>query len=242
MAKAVSYARYSPRPNSDECLSIERQQERIREWCEREGLDIRGEFSDSAVSGSEYDRDGVHAAVQALRRGDVFVVYSLDRLARDQLVYHGLKHQITSEKRARLVSVTEQHIDDSPSGELLAGIIASYAAFQRRQIAARTRAKMRDHQSHSRAMGGKPPYGWCKQGKQLVPVPAEQEIRSAILDKRRDGWGYQRIATWLNRNGRPARGAKWHAESIRRMIERPIIRAVRDDSAIRAPDATCANS
>ncbi len=44
MKRAILYARYSPRPDADKCLSNERQIERCREFCERKSYDIAGEY------------------------------------------------------------------------------------------------------------------------------------------------------------------------------------------------------
>ena len=47
--KVVSYARFSPRPNSADCDSVERQHYDIAEWAKAHNHEIMGTFSDKPV-------------------------------------------------------------------------------------------------------------------------------------------------------------------------------------------------
>jgi len=80
--KGVLYARFSPRRNADESESIEAQFDFCRKWCEENNVEIVGEFADRALSGGDEERPELWAAIEALERSYVLVVYRLDRLAR----------------------------------------------------------------------------------------------------------------------------------------------------------------
>ena len=46
MTKAICYSRFSPRPNADDCESIEVQLDRCRAYCKAHTYEIAGEFAD----------------------------------------------------------------------------------------------------------------------------------------------------------------------------------------------------
>lgn len=95
-------------------------------------------FSDKA-SGAKAERPGLLEALEYLREGDTLVVWRLDRLARSfkQLV------QIVSDLQDRkigFVCLQESINTETSSGQLVFGIFASLAAFERELIRERTRA------------------------------------------------------------------------------------------------------
>ena len=62
---AVVYARHSPRPSPEECDSVEKQIERCRAYCAKQGYTVVREFSDKNMSGGRADnRPGLQAAIR----------------------------------------------------------------------------------------------------------------------------------------------------------------------------------
>jgi DNA invertase Pin-like site-specific DNA recombinase len=84
MPQAVLYARFSPRPNPDECDSVEKQLDRCRSYCEGHGYTVVAHYHDKDLSGERADnRPGLQKAISAAcERKAVLCVYSLSRLAR----------------------------------------------------------------------------------------------------------------------------------------------------------------
>src|SRR5437762_942346 len=84
MTQAVVYGRFSPRPNPEECDSVEKQLERCRAYCTGHGYEVVAEFHDKDLSGGRADnRPGLQDAIAtACRQKAVLCVYSLSRLAR----------------------------------------------------------------------------------------------------------------------------------------------------------------
>src|SRR5262249_31952251 len=85
MTPAVVYARHSPRPEAEECDSVEKQIERCRTYCSKQGYTIVKEFSDKNMSGGRADnRPGLQAALrETIKHKATLIVYSRDRLARE---------------------------------------------------------------------------------------------------------------------------------------------------------------
>ncbi|WP_321875644.1 recombinase family protein [Burkholderia cenocepacia] len=92
-------------------------------------------------SGASMRRPVLDKLLRNLRRGDVLVVYKLDRIARS------LKHLLSiidriQERGAGFESLTE-HIDtNSPSGRLMLQILGAFAEFEREMIRERTKSGM----------------------------------------------------------------------------------------------------
>ena len=117
------------------------------------GVDPRNLHSDVA-SGAKVDRPGLKACLAYLTRGDVLVVWKLDRLGRS------LPHLVTllEELRGRGVrfrSLTEGMDTTTPSGELLFNMVASLAQFERSLIRERVNAGIAAARKRGR-VGGRP--------------------------------------------------------------------------------------
>ena len=109
-------------------------------------------YSDTA-SGAKTEREGLSRALDALREGDTFVVWRLDRLGRT------LPHliQLVEELKSRNVgfrSLQESIDTSSSSGQLIFHIFASLAEFERNLIRERTRAGLAAARARGR-MGGR---------------------------------------------------------------------------------------
>src|SRR5262249_16381600 len=66
MPLAVLYARFAPRPNPDECDSVEKQLERCRAYSEGHDYTVIAEYEDKDLSGERADnRPGLQKAITA---------------------------------------------------------------------------------------------------------------------------------------------------------------------------------
>ena len=94
-------------------------------------------FEDHGVSGSNEQRGGLSSMLKALRRGDILVVWRLDRLGRS--IIH-LISMVESLKRRGIgfVSLTESIDTSSAGGQLIFHILAALAEFEKSLIRERT--------------------------------------------------------------------------------------------------------
>ncbi|OHB56119.1 MAG: hypothetical protein A2Y07_01210 [Planctomycetes bacterium GWF2_50_10] len=221
--KAVIYARFSPRRNHEQCESIETQLELCRAYCTRQGYEIIGEFDDKVLSGDEEDRPGLWNAIEALARDCVLVVYRLDRLARSVYLSYIIEEAV-KKHGAKIISISgEGTWQDSPEDELVRRILQALAEYERKVIAARTKAAMLRHQAAGRRMSDKTPYGCVRDPdnhKRLVADPTEQANIHYIIELKNKGYGYCRICRQLKSDGIPCRNRKWHHGTIKRILER----------------------
>ncbi len=120
------------------------------------GVDPTNIYEDQA-SGRIDDRPGLLAALKALRQGDVFIVWKLDRLGRSlhhlvntihDLTMRGIGFKVLTGHGASIDTTT-------PSGKLVFGIFAALAEFERELISERTKAGLASARARGRK-GGAP--------------------------------------------------------------------------------------
>ena len=234
--KGILYGRFSPRRNEDQCESIEAQFDFCRAYCKQNNIKIVGEFADRALSGADEDRPELWAAIAALERGYVLVVYRLDRLARSVYLSDIIERAIHQKKATFLSTVGEGTWSDSDEDFLVRKILQALAEYERKVIGARTKAAMLRHQANGRLMGSIPPYGFKldpKDSRRIVKNPYERIIINQIKRFRKKGLTLRQIADELtNLNYKPRkvtrtfRGkpvsvkGRWYPQTIHVILKR----------------------
>ncbi len=150
--KAVIYARFSPRRNGDTCESNDTQIELCQAYCEKQDHPVAHVFQDRALSGDNEDRPGLWDAVESLSKGDVLVVYKLDRLARSVYLSHIIERAVEKKGCKIISAVGEGTWGDTPEDQLIRNILRAIAEFERKANNARTKAAMLRHQRTGRRM------------------------------------------------------------------------------------------
>src|SRR5438128_413599 len=209
MTQAVIYARFSPRPDAQDCDSIEKQRDRCRSYCKAHGYDVIAEKDDEDMSGGRMDnRPGLQRAIAlACKHKAVLVVYKLDRLARNTRDALDVLERLQKSK-ADLASLVEQINSRSPMGKFFFTQLAAFAELERDQIRARTSAAMRSYQADGRRMT-RPDR--CPFGKEpnpsnparLIDHPDEQAALARMRQLRAEGRGAKAITVALNAEGFP---------------------------------------
>jgi len=221
--KVILYARFSPRPNADECDSVEKQIADMREYCQRNKHEIVAEFFDKALSGADDDRPGLADAFSNLRRGYALVVRSLDRLARDNLMSEVYRREI-ARRGAFLLTLDGIGVaDETAEQAFMRMIFQAQAEYQRRKIRETTSARMRQHQANGRRMSARTPYGVVADPARpgmMIEDAEEQANIARILELRRQGLGYREISRKLNEQGITCRGGRWNHVTVMRIIAR----------------------
>ena len=149
--RAAIYARVSTNNGHQ---NPEMQLRELREFCQRRGWEIAGEYTDNGVSGAREHRPQLDRLLADCRKRlvDAVVVYRYDRFARSlrQLV------NALEEFRALGIGFVSLHegVDTStPNGRLVFGIFASIAEFERELIRDRVRSGLALAKSRGRRLG-----------------------------------------------------------------------------------------
>ncbi len=109
-------------------------------------------YVDQGWSGSRFQRPGLEEALKELRKGDVFVVWRLDRLGRSIANLIQFVEEL-EQKRVQFQSITERIDTTSSGGKLFFHMIAALAEFERQIIRERTIAGLEAARSRGRRLG-----------------------------------------------------------------------------------------
>ncbi len=215
--KAVAYLRVS---TADQALGVDAQREQIARWAEREGAELVGEHVESVSGGAAIDkRPALLAAVALARAGTALVVAKRDRLARDVIVSATVE-RLVERQGGRIVSADGSSALAGPEGQLFRLILDAFSQYERALIRARTRAALAVKRRRGERVSGLAPVGFRAEGKRLVADDAERRAVARVLELRGRGRSIRDIAATLNEEGFRARGRKWHATTVARLIGR----------------------
>jgi DNA invertase Pin-like site-specific DNA recombinase len=224
-AKALGYVRVSTDEQAIKGHGLDIQRRAIRDYCKASGLQLVDIVADEGLSGSNGldNREGLATLLARIERHEasVLVVYRLDRLARKLYVQLTVIERL-EKANARVVSVSEPDVDGPDElRELIRNILGSVAGYERAVIRGRMMAGRDAKVASGGYGGGRPPFGWRAENKELVPEPREQEVIALVRQLAEEGLSSRQIATRLEEAGhRPKVGAHWSSVQVLRIIQR----------------------
>ena len=141
--RAAAYCRVSTREQVEN-TSLETQEQAIRAYCDREGLQLVRVFREQGESAKTADRPQLQSllAYCASEPVDLVLVWKFDRFARELAQHVQLRAQLRG-LGAEVRSITESTGDDDPAGRLLENVLAAIAQFDNDVRAQRTRRGMK---------------------------------------------------------------------------------------------------
>jgi DNA invertase Pin-like site-specific DNA recombinase len=107
------------------------------------------------VSGGRWDRPELHKLLNQLRKGDVLVVWKLDRLSRSLQDVLTIMDRV-QEKKAGFRSLTEAIDTTTRAGRMMMQMVASFAEFERAMLKERTKIGLDVARKDGRIGGRKP--------------------------------------------------------------------------------------
>jgi DNA invertase Pin-like site-specific DNA recombinase len=159
--------------------SNEMQIRELKEYVERRGWELAGEYLDCGISGSKERRPQLDKlmADAGRRKFDCVLVYRYDRFARS------LRHLVNALEEFRalgidFVSLHEGVDTSTPNGRLVFGIFASIAEFERELIRDRVKSGLRNAVARGKKLGR----------------PRRTLDSSRIAALRARGYGWKKIA------------------------------------------------
>jgi DNA invertase Pin-like site-specific DNA recombinase len=149
--RAAIYARVSTSNNGQD-PSVQTRE--IREYCERRGWQIAGEYVDAGISGAKDSRPELNKLMADAhrRRFDAVVVWKFDRFARS--VSHLLRAlENFNALGVGFVSLSEQIDTSTPTGKMVFTVLGAVAELERSLIAERVRAGLRNAKAKGTRLG-----------------------------------------------------------------------------------------
>jgi DNA invertase Pin-like site-specific DNA recombinase len=149
--KAAIYARVSTANNGQDPTMQTRE---LREYCERRGWTVAGEYVDIGISGTKEKRPELDRLLGEAhrRRFDAVVVWRFDRFARS--VSHLLRALETFKSLGiEFVSLSEQVDTSTPTGKMVFTVLGAVAELERSLIVERVRAGLRNARAKGKSLG-----------------------------------------------------------------------------------------
>jgi site-specific DNA recombinase len=141
---SIIYIRVSTTEQAEHGYSLKDQLETCLDYAGKNNYKVLRVFSEKGESAKTTNRTELKKLLEFvnLKSGDIkyLIVYKLDRLSRNLLDYTNLIN-LLSKHNISLKSATES-ISETPEGELMQNIIASFAQFDNQQRGRRTRSGM----------------------------------------------------------------------------------------------------
>ena len=113
------------------------------------------EIYEESISGKSWNRPKLKDLLNKLRKGDVVIVWKLDRLSRS-LKDLLLIIEAIEEKGAGFKSITEDIDTTSPAGRMMMQMVGSFSEFEREMIRERTKAGLKAARAEGRKGGRRP--------------------------------------------------------------------------------------
>jgi len=207
-AAVLGYIRVSTDEQADSGAGLEAQRQAIVAECERRGWELAEIVEDAGYSAKDLKRPGIIGALERLARGEAgtLVVAKLDRLSRSVLDFAGLMAQ--SQKEGWALVALDLGVDTTtPQGELMAGVMAQFAQFERRLIGQRTKAALAVKKQQGVVLGR--------------PRTLPEEVAARIAAERGAGATLRAIADRLNDEGIATAqgGARWWPATVKAVLE-----------------------
>jgi len=107
------------------------------------------------ASGGRWDRPELHRLLDQLRKGDVLIVWKLDRLSRSLRNVLTIMERL-GEAKAGFRSLTEAIDTTTPAGRMMMQMVGVFAEFERAMLRERTKAGLEAARSEGRIGGRRP--------------------------------------------------------------------------------------
>ena len=222
--KAAAYIRVSEQ--RDDQISPEQQKQKAQLQADLLEADLLHVYEDIDLSGRSDRRPSFKEMIEHIKEGryDILLVYKIDRFARNAADFHHYL-KILEKHNCRLISISQHYDSESPSGRLLRNILADIAQFESENRSEVVKDAMITNAKRGRWNGGRPPYGYKQQDKQLVVNPDEAPAVALAFDMAANGHGVTSIMRTLTGKHKPRQGSSiwgrnhWHLSSVWRMLK-----------------------
>lgn len=206
----IAYVRVSTDGQvGEDKFGLERQEQIITDYCQRNDMEIVKWFRDEGESGAK-ERPGFDEIVY----GDVsnppfeaVVVAKTDRVARDINVYYYYKMMLMK-KNIKLISIAEDFGQFGVFANMLEAFTLCVAEMERDNITKRTSGGRKVKASKGGYSGGRAPMGYKVLNGKLVINAEEAEVVRRVFELRDSGKVLLDIVDILNREGYLTRNGK----------------------------------
>ncbi len=215
---AVIYARYSSSGQREE--SIEGQLRECRDFAERNGFQIIGEYTDKAITGRTDKRPDFQRMLKDSERGlfKAVICWKMDRFARNR--YDSAMHKYKLKKNGVRIYYAKESIPDGPEGIILESVMEGYAEYYSENLSQNVKRGNYDSALEFKTLGQRV-LGLRKSSDDHFEIdPTTAPIVLRIFEEYAAGETAKDIYTRLNAEGyRTSRGGLFNKNSLRRILQ-----------------------
>lgn len=214
---------YYRRSTNKQDTTIESQQKECIKKANDLNLRIRREYYEE-VSGKTdaEEREEMTKMLEEIRPGEVLIVYSVSRIARQPDVFYTIMRRL-KDMGCRVVCCHENLDSIDPHTEMLWAVHVSFAQQERLAISSRTSAALQTMKAKGLAIH-RPRWGQRidPDTKKFVPIPEIQEFIQDMINLRKNGWTLMDIARSNNDLNFPTPGGrnKWDSKTVSSVLKR----------------------
>ncbi len=235
MSKKVAiYCRVSTTEQAEEGYSIDEQNIKIREYCEREGHEIYNLYEDRGISGKNItNRPGIKQLLQDATENkfDLVIVWKLNRISRKLLDILNIV-ELLNKHNIAFRSLTENFETETPSGKLQLNIMGAIGEFERETIAENVKMCLLARAKEGRWNGGVV-LGYDlvelnnegKKRKNTVLKINEKEANTVrrIFELYSQGHGYKAVVNRINKEGhKTKRNGEFAVSTVKEILQNPV--------------------
>ena len=215
---AVIYARYSSSGQREE--SIEGQLRDCREFAQKNGLTIVGEYIDKALTGRTDKRPDFQRMLRDSERGvfKAVICWKMDRFARNR--YDSSMYKYKLKKNGVRIYYAKESIPEGPEGIILESVMEGYAEYYSENLSQNIKRGYYDSALELKTLG-QTVLGYKKGPDGRFEIdPAAAPIVVRIFEEYAAGERAKDIYKRLNEEGyRTSRGGLFNKNSIRRILQ-----------------------
>lgn len=215
----VAYLRVSTEDQAQHGVSLGAQEQKVRAYCSALEFGEPEIVCDAGASAKTLNRPAMKALLARIRAGEIerVVISKLDRMTRSVRDLGDLV-DLCNKHGTALVSVGETLDTSSAAGRMVMNMLATVAQWERETISERVRDALA-HKRTKRNAYGRTPFGYRRDGNDLLPDAFEQSIISEMRSRLDNGESLRSIAADLNVRGiAPHRAKLWDHSAVKAVL------------------------
>lgn len=221
------YIRVSTDFQAEKGYSIEAQQDKLKTYCELNGLNNYEFYIDAGFSGSNLDRPSMQKLLSDIKSNKIqtVIVLKLDRLSRRTKDTLYLIEDVFNTNDIRFISLTENLDTYSSNGKFFITIMSSVAQLERENI--RERTMMGTQKKAEKGVKSASPkilvgYDYDSENNRFISNENEANQVRLIFKMYTDGMGLNYINRYMKNSGYSCRNVKWgDVKQIHNILDNP---------------------
>lgn len=232
--RVAIYCRVSTTEQAEEGYSIDEQNVKITEYCNKEGHEIYNLYEDRGISGKSItNRPGIKQLLNDATKNkfDLVIVWKLNRISRKLLDILNIV-ELLNKHNIAFRSLTESFETETPSGKLQLNIMGAIGEFERETIAENVKmgmiARSKEGQWNGGVVLGYDSIQLNNEGKKrknTVLKINENEANTVrkIFQLYSEGNGYKAIVNRINKEGyKTKRGNQFAVSTVKTILQNPV--------------------